>query len=155
VDGIAVADAVRAGACVPRDAGPQAAALYAFGLDTGARKGEICGLRWTNLDLESGHAHIVEQLTKPGPHPVFGPPKNGKPRNVTLASDTVELLRAHKKHQALFRMKEPDHLSRLRAGLREGVGRRPDRKDCLGQPLQANNRLVRSLTKFGGQSVGN
>jgi integrase len=105
VDGIAVADAVRAGACVPRDAGPQAAALYAFGLDTGARKGEICGLRWTNLDLESGHAHIVEQLTKPGPHPVFGPPKNGKPRNVTLASDTVELLRAHKKHQALFRMK--------------------------------------------------
>ena len=35
-------------------AGPQPAAFYTLALDSGARKGELCGLTWANLDLDAG-----------------------------------------------------------------------------------------------------
>ena len=31
--------------------GPQPAAFYTFALDSGARKGELCGLKWVDVDL--------------------------------------------------------------------------------------------------------
>ena len=37
-----------------KKATPQAAALYALALDTGARKSELCGLRWADVDLDAG-----------------------------------------------------------------------------------------------------
>lgn len=47
---------------------------------------------------------IVRQLVKPGPSPIFGPPKNGKPRIVHLAPQTVALLKRHKAHQAELKL---------------------------------------------------
>jgi hypothetical protein len=35
-------------------AGPQPVAFYALALDSGARKGELCGLKWTEVDLAAG-----------------------------------------------------------------------------------------------------
>jgi len=73
-------------------------------LDTGARKGELCGLRWADMDLEQGKARIVQQSLVPGPDPVFGLTTSGRPRTVSLASESVELLRAHKSQQAAVKM---------------------------------------------------
>jgi hypothetical protein len=42
---------------------------------------------------------IVQQLLKPGAEPTFGPTKTGRPRTVALSPETVDLLRAHRKHQ--------------------------------------------------------
>lgn len=62
---------------VAKEAGTQAAAFYALALDSGARKAELCGLKWSDLDVQTGMLSIVRQLVKPGPEPIFGPPKNG------------------------------------------------------------------------------
>src|SRR5262249_24888365 len=76
--------------------GPQMAAFYQLALDTGARKAELCGLLWQDVDLDAGQVGIVRQLIKPGAPPRFGPPKNGNPRTITLMPKTVELLHTHK-----------------------------------------------------------
>ena len=122
-----------------RAAGPQPAAFYALALDSGARKGELCGLRWTDMDLASGKLRIVRQLLTPGAAPVFGPPKNGEPRTVSLAAETVALLQVHKRHQA--RLKMANRTSYADHGLvfaKEWSDVRK-RGNCLGHPLQINN----------------
>ena len=53
----------------------------------------MCGLTWTNLDLDAGKMSIVQQLLMPGPAPVFGPPKTGRPRTVSLVGRDLALLR--------------------------------------------------------------
>jgi integrase len=91
-------------------AGPQAAAFYALALETGARKGELCGLRWTDLDLDAARITIARQLSA---RCTFGPPKNGTPRTLALAEDVVALLGTHKRTQAELKMKN-------RAAYRDG-----------------------------------
>jgi len=46
----------------------------------------------------------VRQLIKPGAPPQFGPPKNGKPRTITLTPKTIDLLRQHKAQQAQVKL---------------------------------------------------
>ena len=58
----------------------------------------------TVLILAAGKMRIVRQILTPGPTPEFGPPKNGQPRTVSLASETITLLRAHKRQQARVKM---------------------------------------------------
>ena len=82
-----------------------AGAFYSLALDTGARKGELCGLKWENVDLRAGTVAIVRQLIKPGVKPIFGPPKRGKARIIPLGRETARLLQKHKKRQAEFKMK--------------------------------------------------
>jgi integrase len=41
----------RAFLAAARAAGPRPAAFYTLAIDPGARKGELCGLLWSNLDL--------------------------------------------------------------------------------------------------------
>jgi integrase len=58
-------------------AGPRAAAFYALALDSGARKGELWGLQWGDLDFEQGTVTFVRQLIEAGEEePVYGPIKN-------------------------------------------------------------------------------
>ena len=63
----------------PKPLGP-AGAFYALAIDSGARKGELCGLRSADLDLDEGKMRIVQQLLTPGPKPVLGPTKTGRQR---------------------------------------------------------------------------
>jgi integrase len=98
-------DEAQAFLAAAKAAGPQPAALYALALDSGARKGELCGLQWADLDLKRGTVTFVRQLTKPGRAPEFGPVKNGTPRTVDLAPETTALLKAHKRHQAALKMR--------------------------------------------------
>jgi len=147
------ADEARKFLAAAKAAGPRPAAFYSLALDTGARKNEVCGLHWPNVDLERGKIAIVEQLTKPGPEPTFGPPKTGRVRTVSLSPETVELLRAHKRHQAEIKMANRtayhDH------GLvfaKEWADVRTHR-DSLGEPLQSNNlgqREYAQITKAAG-----
>ena len=101
------------------------AAFAALALDSGARKGELCGLRWSDLDLEAGTVTFVRQLVKPGTKPTFGPIKNDAPRTVDLGAETVRLLRDHKSAQAELKMAEPHRIQRHGLGVREGMGRSP------------------------------
>ena len=89
--------------------GAQPAAFYALALDSGCRKGELCGLRWDNTDLKAGRISIVTQLIKPGRNPLFGPPKNGRDRTIHLGQATVQLLRKHRTLQAETKMRNRKH----------------------------------------------
>lgn len=86
---------------------PQQAALYPLAIDTGARKAELCGLKWADLDVDKKTLSIVRQLVKVGKMgqaPLFGPTKNGKSRSIDLDERTIELLRRHKADQAARRL---------------------------------------------------
>jgi integrase len=52
-----------------KTAGAQSGALYAVALDSGARKSELCGLRWSEVDFEASRISIVQQLVKPDRNP--------------------------------------------------------------------------------------
>lgn len=131
-----------------RSAGSRPAAFYTLALDSGARKGELCGLTWANLDLDAGKMHIVQQLLEPGPAPVFGPPKTGRPRTVSLSAETLTLLRTHRQRQRELMMA---HRTSYRDfGLvfaKEWIDvRRPTEQ--IGQPLQLNNLGQREYAKL-------
>ena len=89
--------------------GPQAAVFFALALDSGARKGELCGLRWPHVDLQASKIAIVEQLIKPGKEAVLGPPKQGRSRTIHISPETCRLLKTHLKHQAKLKMKNRKH----------------------------------------------
>jgi integrase len=82
-----------------------------LGATTGMRRGEVLGLRWSDLDLDAGRLAVRQTLTAPrdpdtGQHvPIFGEPKTrrGK-RSVPLPAQTVAALRAHRKAQAAERL---------------------------------------------------
>ena len=74
-------------------------------LDTGARKSELGGLRWSDVDLDAATITIAQQITGTGPEPTFGPTKTGRTRAVSIGAETVALLRDHKSRQAEIKMR--------------------------------------------------
>src|SRR5205823_3918579 len=130
-----------------KEAGEQTAAFAALALDSGARKGELCGIRWSDLDLEACTVTFVRQLVKPGRKPLFGPIKNDVPRTVDLGAETVELLKAHKRHQAELKMANRTAYHDLALVFAKEWGHLHGRDDSLGFPLQSNNIGQRELTR--------
>jgi len=83
-----------------KESGTQVSAFFAVLLDTGARRSEALGLTWDHIDLNEGVVTIAQQLTSSSlATPVFGPTKNSIVRTVTLNTETVARLRAHRKQQ--------------------------------------------------------
>ncbi|MDQ3784417.1 MAG: site-specific integrase [Actinomycetota bacterium] len=77
--------------------------LYAAWLllaTTGMRRGEALGLRWADLDFETGRAAIRQTVVMVGKEVIFGTPKTAKGRRViALDTATVAGLRAHRARQ--------------------------------------------------------
>jgi integrase len=122
-----------------KELGSQPAAFYTLALDSGARKGELCGLQWKDIDLDSRPVAMVRQLIKPGPSPLFGPLKNSESRTISIAQETVALLRKHRAHQAELKLANREHYhdhGLVFAKEWEHVQRHGD---TLGHPLQMNN----------------
>jgi integrase len=66
----------------------------------GLRRGEACGLRWSDLDLDRGIAYIVRNRTCVGYQVLEGPPKTTAGRRViALDRTTIRTLRAHRAAQ--------------------------------------------------------
>lgn len=85
-------------------AGPRQAAFYALALETGMRKGEMCGVKWEDVEWTAGTLSITRQVVKRWPEPIFGPPKTGRPRTVHLSGKTLALLKRLKAHQATIKL---------------------------------------------------
>jgi integrase len=111
-------------------------------LMTGARRGEACALRWSNVDLDRGVIRVVESLeqTKGGALR-FKAPKNGKSRTITLPASAIAELRQLKRDQAerLLRVGVLQDGATLLCAQNDG---RPLAPDVL---TAAFTRLVRSL----------
>jgi integrase len=112
-------------------AGHRLYAFYALAAVTGLRRGEICGLRWEDVDLDAGLLRVQQtivyaggkQYAKPNPKTEY----SSEPLSISQAM--VSVLRAHRIEQ---------HKERLQAGDKwQGHGLvfcQPN-----GSPLVANN----------------
>jgi integrase len=66
---------------------------------TGARRGEIAGLRWVDVDLEGARITIRQALLAVGGQVYVSSPKSYRGRTVDLDRGTVAQLEAHRDRQ--------------------------------------------------------
>lgn len=62
---------------------------------TGARRGEMCGLHWSDIDLEIGSVKISKAVVIDGKGVSERGTKTGNIRRVSLDAQTLEVLQAH------------------------------------------------------------
>lgn len=100
--------------------GERDAALWHLAVFSGLRRGELCGLRWTDLELDAARLVVRQQATQVGHEVVYGPPKtaSGDHRVVSLDAVTVAVLRSHKAATAAELSPLGTGVHRLRPGLR-------------------------------------
>jgi integrase len=80
--------------------------IVLVGVTTGMRRGEILGLRWTDLDLNSGSLTVNGSLERLKGKTTFKSPKTtGSRRTITLPDLTIEALEKHRLAQAEERLK--------------------------------------------------
>ena len=75
---------------------PDWGTLVWLAMMTGARRGELCGLRWTGLDLDGGVVTFARSIGQIGGAMWEKGTKSHQTRRVTLDSETVEVLREHR-----------------------------------------------------------
>ena len=69
--------------------------------DSGARRGELCGLQWRDIDWVSGTVEVRRNLQYTPQMGVYvAAPKNGKTRTVDVGTETLALLRQLREEQA-------------------------------------------------------
>lgn len=84
-------------------------ALTYFLIDTGCRRGEVAGLKWESIDLDSNTVTIERALLYNATRGTYeGTTKTGKIRAVKLAPETVALLKQHRAMQLRQRMSNGD-----------------------------------------------
>ena len=82
------------------------APLIITAIDSGARKGELTALRWSDLDLENGQLHIGRSVRRLKGGFVFSEPKTKRGRRtVVLSEPTIAVLRAHRQRQLEQRLR--------------------------------------------------
>jgi integrase len=130
---------------------------------TGLRRGEACGLRWCDIDLDAADPYLwVEQQVTLGPAGTFevGDPKTkDSRRTVMLDPATVAVLRQHKSDSLVNRMAlglgrphpmtSPSH-PRTTAGRRGcrpcPTPSRPGSSGCAGGPASRSSPLTACAT---------
>ncbi len=76
-------------------------AYLTLAVDTGARRGELCGLQWRDIDWTAGTITIRRNLQYSSAEGVYSTsPKNGKTRTVDVGPETLTLLRQLREEQA-------------------------------------------------------
>ncbi|MFC3687095.1 tyrosine-type recombinase/integrase [Aquipuribacter hungaricus] len=80
-------------------AGHRLGAFYRLAAYTGARRGELLNVRWSDLDLDGCRLRVVGSTDVVDGVRVDGTTKGGRERTVSLDSGTVEILRQHKRRQ--------------------------------------------------------
>jgi integrase len=86
-----------------RDQGLELLALYMWlAAVTGARRGELCGLQWADIDLDAGVVHIAFSYLVRGGQKMRKDTKTHQERDLAIDAVTVSVLAERKQHvQAL------------------------------------------------------
>ena len=75
--------------------------------DTGARRGELCGLKWSDIDWEKKTVTISRNLQYTAQKGIYvTTPKNGKARVVDIGEDASVLLKALQTEQSTHHLSE-------------------------------------------------
>jgi integrase len=141
---ITTLDVGQAGAFLAAAAAHRLEALFGVGLACGLRLGEVLGLKWEDVDLETGELRVRQQLQRDGKRLVLAELKTAKSRRtLTLPTVCVEALKRHRTRQREERLKAGP--AWLETGLvfttfaKRGAGRQ------LGTPLDPRN-VLRALS---------
>jgi integrase len=83
--------------------------MFRIAVLRGSRRGELCGFRWADSDLDAGYLSVDRPLLQLGGKIVEGKPKTrSSGRKVWLDAETVRLLREHQKAQLAVRLEAGD-----------------------------------------------
>jgi integrase len=122
-------------------AGDRLGPLYGTAIATGCRQGELLGLRWQDMDLDTGTLTVAHTLER-GTRELAEPKTERSRRTLRLGAGTVAILRTHKARQAAERL---------------AAGRKWQDKDYvfatgIGTPLESRNvthALQAALARLG------
>jgi integrase len=96
---------------------------------SGLRRSELCGLRWSDVDLDTGLLRVRRRITTVDHRPVEGDVKSARSRRtVDLDAETVRVLRVHRRMQLEQRMSVGPHYrdADLVFAMPDGRGWNPD-----------------------------
>lgn len=80
-------------------------AMFRLAAMTGLRRGELCGLRWADVDLDASRLTVRRTITTIGHKPVAGDVKSVRSRrSIDVDAATMAALRAHRTAQLEQRM---------------------------------------------------
>lgn len=83
--------------------------LFELALRTGMRRGELLGLQWADLDLDTGHLSVRRTLARTKGGMTFQPPKTeASQRKILLPRDCVTTLKRYRGRQELDRREAGD-----------------------------------------------
>lgn len=87
-----------------RSSGPSAESWFyaavCFSVYTGARRGEVLGLRWSDVDFKENEVTIRRSLARTHSRGLFfKEPKNGKARTLTMPAPLAAILKQHREQQ--------------------------------------------------------
>jgi integrase len=85
---------------VAYEADPDFAVPLWLAATTGARRGELCALRWSNVDLATGELVIVRNLIVRGGQLIEKDTKTHAARRIALSDDSIALLEEHRRRCA-------------------------------------------------------
>jgi integrase len=108
----------------------------------GLRRGEVCALRWRNVDLVTGQISVVESLEQTKSGLRFKSPKSGKGRTVALSATMVEELRAH-------RIKRAEDLLRLGIAMSDDDLVISHADGSIVPPIYISQQWARTIRKTG------
>ena len=98
-------DASQARALIEAAKGERLGALYAVALASGAREGELLGLRWSDVDWNRGSIRISRTLLRVTGALSFGEPKTAHSRRtIPIGASTIAALGRHRLSQAEERL---------------------------------------------------
>lgn len=127
-----------------RSANPALATFVLVAATTGARRGELCGLRWADVDFDHGTLDIVRAIVIVNGMPHEMPTKTRRGRHIALDRATVDELAAH---QARAVRRAAEHGGPLAVNAfvfsHDPTGRKPFRPDVV-------TRSFRRLAQLAG-----
>lgn len=92
-------------AFVTASSGDRLGAAWRLLAMTGMRRGELCGLRWSDVNLDARRVRVAQTITMAGDAPQLGTPKTkAGARPIALDAGTVAALKAWKARQAEERL---------------------------------------------------
>ncbi|MDQ4106255.1 MAG: tyrosine-type recombinase/integrase [Actinomycetota bacterium] len=92
-------DAEQARRLLKTAGGDRLEGVFVLAVTAGLIIGELLGLRWQDVDLESAILHVRRTKSTAKNGPVFTTPKNGKGCSIKLTRQAVEALKVHRAAQ--------------------------------------------------------